>query len=307
MKLFYKRALVFVILLFLSALGIDLIISNHLQQSTHRIYLTWNEMSSKTFDYDAVVFGSSEVWVGCNPRIVSDSIELKTYDCALDGSNFTRILGKYKYYEAFNQDPKVIVIVPTLYFLNGTRNYEKEQFFPLIYNLKFRKNVLPCCPLSWSEKYIPLYRYIGYTREVRRGLGLQSIDCSYPLVDGYLAQPRKYNASEYGHSKSFTFYKKNEVVESFKLFIQHLSDKKIQIIFAYPPLLSNTYHKITNVDEMYALYQGIADEYSIPILDYMKDDMTLDKNYFYNDFHLNKKGSIIWSQKLGHDIKQLLK
>lgn len=47
-------------------------------------------------------------------------------------------------------------------------------------------------------------------------------------------------------------------------------------------------------------------KYKLPFLNYAKDSLQLDKKYFYNAMHLNKKGSLILSQKIANDIKELL-
>ena len=43
----------------------------------------------------------------------------------------------------------------------------------------------------------------------------------------------------------------------------------------------------------------------VTFLDFTKDSITLDKTYFYNDFHLNKKGVAIYNAKVVDSIKRL--
>jgi lysophospholipase L1-like esterase len=63
--------------------------------------------------------------------------------------------------------------------------------------------------------------------------------------------------------------------------------------------------KLENVDEMYKMYESIATEFNIPILDYSYDLMCDDTTYFYNGTHLNKLGAEVFTTKLAHDIDSL--
>jgi hypothetical protein len=53
------------------------------------------------------------------------------------------------------------------------------------------------------------------------------------------------------------------------------------------------------------MYDSIACEFHIPILDYSDIPMCYDTAYFYNATHLNKTGAELFTTKLAHDIDSI--
>jgi lysophospholipase L1-like esterase len=47
----------------------------------------------------------------------------------------------------------------------------------------------------------------------------------------------------------------------------------------------------------------ISIKYKIPFIDFSKDSMSYNKEYFYNATHLNKKGADLFTEKLIKKIK----
>jgi lysophospholipase L1-like esterase len=75
--------------------------------------------------------------------------------------------------------------------------------------------------------------------------------------------------------------------------------------FVYAPIYIEVTNKLVNKDEMYEAYQTIANKYNIPILDYNYHPISCDSTNFYNATHLNKKGSMLFSTQLAHDLDSL--
>ena len=71
----------------------------------------------------------------------------------------------------------------------------------------------------------------------------------------------------------------------------------------YTPVHIDGQKFVTNRDELIETYNNYSSKYSIRFYDYSKDSICLDRSYFYNSTHLNKKGSEIFSKKLANDLK----
>lgn len=307
MKLFYKRSFIIIILALVVCSLIDWFISRTFQHSTQRMYIEWNELLSDTISYDAIVLGSSETWVGVNPHILSDSLSYKVRNLSMNGCNFDRIKDKYTLYTSLYAEPKLLLINIGFNFLSVSASYEKQQYFPYLFHSQLRPILIDNSYLNWPEKYLPMYRYFGYSKEIRQGLHVQTIKEDDHLIAGYCGKELTYNDAKYSQKKTFTFTITQSEIANFKHFIELQQSRGTQILFFYTPMYANMYDNIINIEEMYNTYQAIADSYSIPILNYLDVDLSQDKSNFYNNAHLNKKGSYLFSYQLAHDLKKYFK
>ena len=160
-----------------------------------------------------------------------------------------------------------------------------------------RKEFYATEPLSFKEKYIPLYRYRGYD------LWLQSNPPS--LTKGYKYDDSNWDGSNYSKVDSITFHYSPTAANMFDEYLARNKEEGIKMVFVYAPIYIGATNKMTNQDMMYATYKKYADKYDIPILDYTYMDICYDTTYFFNAKHLNKKGAEIFSDSLANDIKKL--
>ncbi|MDB4498138.1 hypothetical protein N9251_02215 [Gammaproteobacteria bacterium] len=308
MKLFYKRALLFIVILFTIALTFDLIISNHLQTSPARRYKTWTEITEGTMTYNALIFGSSEAFVACDAQILSDSTQLSFYNSSINGSNLDRNRGKINLFEAYYKAPKLVVITPSFYFLKPSNHpYEHEQFFPFFYNNKYRETVLPCVPVSWAQSYIPMYRYFGNSKQMKEGLGLTPMYAYYKTKDGFSPIDKPYDSVLYADKEIHIFKYQEPVLQELKTFIANQQHKGVKVVIALLPIYKRSYERISNLGKFDSLYQSLSQEFKIPVLNYMTCPVYNDTTNYYNDFHMNRTGATKMSKILGHDLKKILK
>jgi lysophospholipase L1-like esterase len=91
----------------------------------------------------------------------------------------------------------------------------------------------------------------------------------------------------------------------FSKFCEEIKSDSIEMCFVYAPVYLEATYKLVNKNDMYEAYQTIASKYNIPILDYNYHSISYDSTNFYNATHLNKKGSILFSTQLAHDLDSL--
>lgn len=307
MKLFYKRFFILLVVAMVLCSMMDWFISRTFQHSTQRMYIEWNELISDTLRYDAIVLGSSETWVGVNPQILSDSLSYKIRNLSMNGCNFDRIKDKYSFYTTHYSAPKLLLINIGFNFLSVSASYEKQQYFPYMFHPQMRPILVNNSYLNWAEKYIPMYRYFGYSKEIRQGLHIQAIPKDDHLIAGYCGKELKYNDAKYSQKKTFNFSVTQAEIVKFQQFIELQQSRGTQIVFFYTPMYANMYDHIINIEEMLQTFQSIANTYSIPVFNYLDTKVAQDKSNFYNNAHLNKKGSYLFSYQLAHDLKKYFK
>ena len=95
------------------------------------------------------------------------------------------------------------------------------------------------------------------------------------------------------------------MIVEFKKFLNELTIDGTKVIFVFAPIYHEVLEKCSEREVIYRMYDSIACEFHIPILDYSDIPMCYDTAYFYNATHLNKQGAELFTTKLAHDIDSL--
>jgi hypothetical protein len=63
---------------------------------------------------------------------------------------------------------------------------------------------------------------------------------------------------------------------------------------------------VTNREEVITTFKSAAQKYGLVFLDYSNDEISFNKDYFYNATHLNKKGSEFFTAKFSVDFRKMI-
>ena len=309
MKKFITRILLFAIILLALAILADIFLSKQFYETTDYRYAVWNDILKGNMDNDIIIMGSSRSWVQISPQILDSVLRTNTYNIGMDGSCIDRQIAMYKIYRKYNKKPKLIIQnVDWLATLqNGTHtDYLLEQYYPYFYNADMREFVIPVERFDFFDLYIPLLRYYRYTNmketiEMIRGLS----NPEWGVEKGYKGMERKWNGSKLENVDSLYFEYDQSSLEEFCDYLSECKKDSIQVIFVYTPAYVEGVQKVVNMSDFYNLFDSVANEYNVVVLDYLNNEICSDKAYFYNAMHLNKHGAEKFSQILAHDIDSL--
>jgi hypothetical protein len=283
----------------------DLVISNNLKKSSMRMMVGWREICAGNLHYDLLITGGSRAWVQYDPLILDSVLHTNAYNLGIHASAVDRQVLKYNIYRKFNDKPKWIIQNIDLWTMN-LPSHEKEQFFPYFYDSTFKEELFSCEHFNLLEKYIPIYRYIGYPEIVQKGLGFKSLyGEDVTLTKGYGNKDEPWQGQKL---QGVTTYIPDTA--KLRVFDQYLAKTKaegIKVVFVYAPMYSKIMEKIEHFEEMCAMYEHFAKKYDIPVLDYTCDPISCDTSYFYDEAHLNKKGATLFSHKLANDLAAFVK
>jgi hypothetical protein len=270
------------------------------------MYQQWSGLYKDSLYADVVVLGSSRAWTQYNPVILDSILHTNSFVNGIDGSTINRQMIKYKNYcRITNSKPNLIIQNIDLGTMAITYGYEREQFFP--YFALDREVIISYQPyenFNFLELYLPLFRYIGYPDEVKKAFNLHT-EYQEPLYKGYYARDIKYDGSELRKKDTIIASIDSIMLIEFSKFCAKIKSDSIDMCFVYAPVYIEATNKLVNKDDMYEAYQTIANKYNIPILDYNYHAISCDSTNFYNATHLNKKGSILFSTQLAHDLDSL--
>ena len=304
MKQFLKIVGIVAVLLYGLNLGLDYAISYKLQHSADRRYIGWSKIINEQLDADLVILGNSRAWVQYDPAILDSILHINSFNMGIDGSGFNRQILRYEVYNRYQAKMPRWIVMNIDYFSasDWTIGYEREQFCPFMWNPAARKEIENVEPMSWGERYIPVYRYVTYK-------GLYNVLYEQPwdskTYKGYMGQDRPWEAKAYEELTTFHFNADERVMAMFEQFLEERNAERIQVIFCYAPIYIGFTNKVENLEEFFACYKDYAEKYDIPILDYTYHELSMDTVYFYNASHLNRRGAEIFSTQLAHDLDSL--
>ena len=298
MRKYLSKLLFFAFILLIVLTTVDCICSSLMRKSNYRPVQAWEDIIEGGIHADVVASGSSRVWVHIDPDILDTVLRVNTYNLGMDGSSINRQVQKYSIFRKYNSKPRVIIQNIDAWSLGYSIGYQKEQFFPYFWNKEMRATFFPTEPFSFAEKYIPFYRYHGMNSK-------WLIPTAPSLHKGYQGQIADWNGEAYRQQGKIEFSVSDTTLCMFHDFLGQTKEEGIKVVFVYAPLFYGAKQKITNIDEMYRLYQDLADQYEIPIIDLSDMWICRDTAFFYNAMHLNKEGAEIYSDSLANGIKRL--
>lgn len=314
MSLFIKKTIFFFLIVSGLFWGFEIIFTQGLRQSKAYHFGDWNKIYEGELDADLVVSGSSKACVHLDPLILDSVLAFNTYNLGVNGYLFSMEKYRYDVFKANNRTPKVIIQVVS----NGTLGkrkdlYALQQFLPYIDDPIIREATKGYKGFGYADYYLPFVRYFGHRRAM-----LDGFSTFLGIGDNPKVTQRGYTINELSWDNSFERYKRiypngrdvvieKEVVKLFKAFLKERQEEGVKVILVYPPTYVESQPYINNRKEIMELYQSIADEFQIPFWDYSNLPIASDTSYFYNSQHLNRKGALLFSNRVALDIKKAMK
>ncbi len=314
MKLFFKKIFLFVLPILLLTYPLDRLISLQLKKS-HEYYgelEVWNDIYDGSINTDIAIYGSSRAWVDISPKILKDSLNLKAYNFGLDGHNFWLQYLRHLEYVENNPHPKHILLAVDYNSIQKRKNlYLYEQFLPyMLWNDNIEFYTKSYEGFSIYDYYIPLLRYAGKSAQLKEAFELsnsQTKDNQY-RKQGYKGVEKQWS-TDFDQAKSILkeYYIKidQSSLNLFDKFLSECTKSGTTVSLIYTPEYIEGQKFIKNRDTIITIYQNFANVYNIPFLDYSKDSICFNKDYFYNSMHLNKKGSELFTKTLAKDLKKI--
>lgn len=314
MKKLIKYFLLFSLPLLLLSYFLDVFISMNLKKSNNfaqKEFSTWNAIIDGKINSDILIYGSSRAWVHFNSTMMSDSLQIPTYNLGIDGHNFWLQYLRHKMVLENNTKPKVIIVSVDMFTLQKVKNlYNLEQFLPYMLWNKNIKNATSSYEGFVAADYeIPLVRYYGKKKEIETAIRFFSGHLSNPVsrVKGYQGLNRIWSKDFNKAKSSIKGYEVKidpETVLLFQRFIAECKQNNTKLIFVYAPEYIEGQEFMKNRSEIFAIFRTYSKQYQIPFYDYSNDSICLQKKYFYNSVHLNRAGAELFTSKLVDTLRQ---
>jgi hypothetical protein len=272
------------------------------------------KLSNGSINADLIINGNSKSYVQLSPKIFDSVLNLNSYNLGLDGNDFVIQKLQYDLYQKHNTVPKIIVQTVDFATLRKAEGelYNYVRFAPYLDNKHVKNTTKLYDGFTFVDYNLPLLKYSGQPLEVIDGLASSFNIHIAPstLEKGYIQK----NLTWDGSFDKFKERSKDGIRSSidkstcdiFEAYIEDCKQKNIPLFLVYTPV----YHEFIPYDlDRQVLFDYLSDvskKYDVPFLDYSEDELTFDKNKFFNSQHLNKEGSELFTTKLGLDIKASL-
>ncbi len=309
MRRFLTKLAITVAALFVLAYGLDWLITKNLRRSDARMFHTYNAILDDNLQCNALIMGSSRGQVQYSTRIIDSITGLNSYNISVDGRCIDAEVTIYNFYRRHQPKPKVIIQNIDWGTLQMSNGYEREQYLPylrkdndLYREIKERED------FSWADHCLPLMRYAGYHETIKEGLGMNAKMARPKNIErGFIPTDKEWDGAAFRAIHALGFTVNDEAVEIFDRYLQRCKQEGIEVVMVFAPFYIGATEKMgSDADTMFALYQGFADKYGYPILNYTYDSVSYDTLNFYNASHLNRRGAEQFSLKLAQDLKNLL-
>lgn len=313
MKRFLIKIVVFTVVIYGLAWGLDYILCIGQRQEAGYPFQPWTEMKNHTFECDGVIMGSSRGLEHYNPYIIDSITGHNFYNLGMGGYPINIELMKYRYYCRYNPKPKYIIYdIDYIVMVMGEakHNHQSEQYLSLVYD-KDMPTELRKIGYSALDVYLPLVRWWGYQTHIKRALFeffKLSHHVEYASYKGFTPDPDPWSPERL----HFTDSVPGEMSEDAKLLLEttlyEWKKEGIQVIFANSPKYYPFYLMNQRRVEDKLYFDSLAHSLEIPYLDFCEDYwMCTDSTFFNAGVHLTPKGTDVFSAEFAEKITTLLK
>ncbi len=312
MKRFLIRFVVFAIIVYSFAWGLDFAISKGLLKMEDYRFMSWNEMMRGDINADVIIMGNSRGFSHFEPWTIDSICGTRTYCLGLGGYSITVETLKYYCYQLYNKKPKYIVQNVDCFTMRNDvapYNHESEQFLPLIYDRRMHKQLLSV-GYSKLDVYMPLYRYFGYQMVIKNGLleffGIKHY-INNPSRKGHHYEKGLWDGSVLASMEKIDATMDSSAMKHFEKYMNNCYNEGIKVILVNSPIYTGATRKTQGLDRVNSYFDSIALKYNTVYLNYTEEyEICEDTAYFCNSTHMNPEATHRFSIDFANELKKII-
>jgi len=315
MKKFILKLIKTTLLLYFITFGIELTIDFYLAKENSCNTNTWHKIYSGKLKTEIAILGTSRAEAHYDTEIISSITGLKTYNLGISGTHYDFLNIRWKSFINRNKKPKVLILdLDPGALKNSTELYGKFQYLPYLNSAEYKSVTKGIDSDYLFEKIIPLYKYRAYEMSVYKQLkSLKNPKYCHKNVNGYIEHDISWIERDYKKFKKILQKDKAHKEYDLNIFSQGLSTinsiieycekHNIQVYLIWSPSYYESHeYQLTLKKHIDSILKKTSNKKHIKYLNYSKDSLCYDKNYFYNSSHMNKNGATLFSKKVGELI-----
>ncbi len=310
---FLKKIIILSLLLIVSFYALAYIVDTGLRKSRNDYFASWNDLYNSKINADLLIMGSSRAAFHISPKILDSTLSLNSYNLGLSAWHFDMQFARFKVYLQHNRKPKYIIHNVDVYGFSkrgDVVNY--QQFLPYIQDTILQKTIRGHKgEFDIYQRNIPLLKYKNDSE-----LAFEGIFDYFNVKNFYdtTSKFKGYRGNDFAWNKDFENFRKyypkgvkyrfdKELKQQFGEYLAFCQHENIKVILVYAPEYYEVQKYYKNKNELIELCQKSAQKYGCYFLDYSKNAICYDRQYFYNSQHLNRRGAEVFSLDLSGKLK----
>lgn len=302
-----------VITVILLAYGVRGLLYYGARQHTSGEYDKLNTIFLRSNDYDLLYLGSSRAESHFQPQLIDSITGLRSYNAGLEGSGMPMIYSTLKAYLHHSRAPRFIVLNVDLHVpdVDNSLVYRFPRYFPYLSNPELYKGLCKRDGRFPYFRWIPFYSMPFYNDKylnasVRGIAGIKGkTDAAW--VKGYAPVPPEL-AIDLDTVKYLPY-----TAQPDKLFFQSIDSilalckiKNIKPVFVISPIYHRHIASLADREKLFEMLETKAVAAGVPLLSYLSDSLSYQKQMFIDTDHLSAAGSRSFSMRFALDLKQYL-
>ncbi|MCX6158521.1 MAG: hypothetical protein NTY74_11140 [Ignavibacteriae bacterium] len=276
-------------------------------------YKKFNDIRNGNIDCDLLIIGSSRARNHYNTEIIDSILKVKTHNIGILASFLDYNLMTLKIFLQFNKKPKTVILDMSIYSMQDIDEIRNiNQYVGLFDNENVYSTLRKKSISIWFYRYIPLLKYIVNREALQTSLNSFlnkeknqiGIDKGYSNIDKRLEVYEIERLADLFSNGKETINQDAERINDLKEFINICNKEGINLVLVFSPSYELLLNNVLNKEEVIKKYEEIAVENNIIFMDYSKDDICKNADFFFDCDHLNNKGANVFTEKL---IRRLLK
>ena len=296
MRRFLGNIALFLSCLLIVSIVADFFYSRALRNSTGANNVIWKDVMEGDASADLLICGDSRANTDCYPPVIDSITGIKSYSIGVIGHHFNIQRLRYDMYRRYNSKPTVIAQFVDNKSFKMAGKYDRIQFLPWMWNGAFLNEAFKLEPLFFVPKAIPWFRY--------RGTHLSDLrwEPFRPIRGFYTYEPDYYHGFA---EEELTFIPNSRNEGRFREYLSELSREGLKVVLVLAPICGSRSFKGDSILKTRSCFKSIAQEYGIPVLDYLQRPAYEDSTLFIDSMHLNERGARMFSDSLANDILSL--
>ena len=292
--------------------GLEAVLDYGLNNLSGSVYEEWKDIVDVKINADIVVMGSSRGLVSYNSMMIEEQLGNESYNLSFDAASYNLQQSKLDGYLLSNKMPSIIIQnVDFAHFSKSTVIPFESQFFTTINSNQVSKIYKEVPGTLNNFRFKGVSKYTIDNRRIKLSiLNLLGLKPKYSFKEkGYNAVSKDYipdscnlnrlTKLDYqtqlnGLDKTINYYK-DKRFENTKIYFVWAPEYEVRRI-----LIVDASKSIKNI-----FRSKITKDENMEFIDLQNDEIGNSSIYFYDSFHLNKKGSEIFTQKLISKLKSI--
>jgi hypothetical protein len=309
------KVVVFWVVLAVLLFSVEQLVDCGVRKSNYSWYNKVNLIMEHQADPEIAVFGSSVGEVGIDAPEIHRVTSRSIYNFSIDGTRFSQYRGLIAQLNQYTSRCRLVVLAETFFSLTPVDQLtEVDRYMAYIDNENIYTPLHDIQPeLTWKLRYVPFYKFTAMKHPYYKAsiYGWRQFISGASAPDSSLGYTPKYMSWEPGLdeenriAKPITVVVEENATEDYRATISKLVGKGMKVLIVLPPIYKDGLTRLVNIDGLRKTFSSMSGE-GVSFVDYSICDLSSNKEYFYNNSHLNASGAKAFAAYLTRDIDSIL-